>query len=360
MSKKNISNAQVVLRGPKLAATVEFFRDRLGFLVTTIFPADNPRMAELWGYGINLLLQLDDQPDSTVLRLTCKDPENTGNGQLKLTAPNGTAIELIAEFGEPDLPALHSEFVLSRLKAEDNWISGRAGMQYRDLIPGRLGGRFIASHIRIPGGGPVPDYVHYHKIYFQMIYCYKGWVKVVYQDQGQPFILQPGDCVIQPPQIRHRVLESSPGLEVIEVGCPAEHFTLVDHNMALPNAEIDPQHDFSGQQFVRHQAPLADWQRWRFDNFEARDIGIGLATSGLAGARVIRPLTDKGSSSMLHSADLMFWFILQGELVLLTDTRDHHSMHPGDSVAIPGGMTYLIERCSSDLEFLQVTLPELT
>ena len=35
--------------------------------------------------------------------------------------------------------------------------AGRAGMVYRDLIPDRLGGAFIASHITIPEGGPVPD-----------------------------------------------------------------------------------------------------------------------------------------------------------------------------------------------------------
>ena len=42
--------------------------------------------------------------------------------------------------------------------------AGRAGMVYRDLIPDRLGGAFIASHITIPEGGPVPDYVHHHDI----------------------------------------------------------------------------------------------------------------------------------------------------------------------------------------------------
>ena len=53
-------------------------------------------------------------------------------------------------------------------------------------------------------GGPVPDWVHFHKVRFQLIYCWHGWVRVVYEDQGDPFVLQAGDCVIQPPQIRHR------------------------------------------------------------------------------------------------------------------------------------------------------------
>ena len=62
-------------------------------------------------------------------------------------------------------------------------------MTYRDLLPERLGGRFIASHITIADGGPVPDYVHHHDIRFQVIHCVRGWVRVVYEDQGPPFVL---------------------------------------------------------------------------------------------------------------------------------------------------------------------------
>ena len=71
-------------------------------------------------------------------------------------------------------------------------------MEYRDLLPDRLGGRLIASHIRIRDGGPVPDYVHYHAIDFQLIYVRAGWVRVVYEDQGPPFVMHAGDCVVQP------------------------------------------------------------------------------------------------------------------------------------------------------------------
>jgi len=73
--------------------------------------------------------------------------------------------------------------------------------------------------------------VHYHTVGFQLIYCYKGWVRLVYEDQGEPFILNAGDCVTQPPQIRHRVLEASDELQVIEIGVPAEHVTTIDHEI---------------------------------------------------------------------------------------------------------------------------------
>ena len=61
-------------------------------------------------------------------------------------------------------------------------------MGYRDLLPDRWGGAFVASHIRISGGGDVGDVVHFHRIRFQMIHCARGWVDLVYEDQGEPFL----------------------------------------------------------------------------------------------------------------------------------------------------------------------------
>ncbi len=146
---------------------------------------------------------------------------------------------MIADANPPlDLPPTAHAFVVRRLKDNTPWVIGRAGMRYRDLIPGRLGGSIIASHIRIPDAGPVPDMVHYHTVGFQLIFCYSGWVRLVYEDQGPPFILGAGDCVIQPPRIRHRVLEASENLQVVEIGVPAEHVTTVDHEMELPTAVV--------------------------------------------------------------------------------------------------------------------------
>ena len=122
------------------------------------------------------------------------------DGRTELIAPNGTRIEIVDAKPPLELPPTQHSFVVRKLEDSDSWGVGRAGMRYRDLIPGRLGGRIIASHIRIPGGGPVPDMVHFHSIGFQLIFCYRGWVKVVYEDQGPPFVLGAGDCVLQPPE----------------------------------------------------------------------------------------------------------------------------------------------------------------
>ena len=104
---------------------------------------------------------------------------------------DGRRIRLTARPDAPppaDLPPFPPEFVLTRGRRAAG--EGRAGMLYRDLIPGRLGGRYIASHITIPEGGPVADWVHFHRIAFQLICVRRGWVRVVYEDQGEPFVMQ--------------------------------------------------------------------------------------------------------------------------------------------------------------------------
>ena len=233
-------------------------------------------------------------------------------------------------------------------------------MHYRDLIPDRQGGRFIASHIHIPKGGPVPDYVHYHRIRFQMIYCYRGWVRVVYEDQGPAFVMRAGDCVLQPPGIRHRVLDCSPGLEVIEVSCPADHETRVEHELTLPTSSRRPERDFDGQRFVQHQAGKASWQSWRRAGFEARDCGIAAATRNLAEVRVVRPTEATSVEGLAHEGELLFWFILKGEADLRLEGQPDHELAAGDACALPPGLRHGLFNCSADLEWLEVTLPNVS
>jgi mannose-6-phosphate isomerase-like protein (cupin superfamily) len=194
-------------------------------------------------------------------------------------------------------------------------------------------------------------------------------VRVVYEDQGPPFVLRPGDCVLQPPGIRHRVLEASPGLHVVELSCPAEHVTLLDHDLTLPTAFLRPDRDFGGQRFVHHQAASADWQPAWLPGFEARDTGISAATQGLAGVRVLRPGPTAEAAPMAHDGELLFFFVLQGELGLVlrpTPTSEDHdaAIAPGgrvlreaDAVAIPAGLTFELVEPSTGLELLEVALP---
>jgi mannose-6-phosphate isomerase-like protein (cupin superfamily) len=257
--------------------------------------------------------------------------------------------------------AVPDDLRFERSPAVREWEAGRAEMRYRDLLPQRQGGRFIASNIVIPDGGPVPDYVHHHGVRFQTIFCVRGWAQVVYEDQGAPFRLEAGDCVLQPPGIRHRVLESSAGLEVVEVTSPAEHQTFADDQLELPTPTRNPSRQFDGQRFVRHRAAEALWRPWRLAGFECREAGIGPATCGLAEVRVVRVARPTGAAIVEpqvveHDGELQFWFVLAGSLSLSVDDRCEE-LGDGDAVAIPARTAHAVEGWSGDLELLEVTLP---
>jgi quercetin dioxygenase-like cupin family protein len=297
-----------------------------GFRLRTISPADDPRWADL------------DGPEP--IRL---DRSATAAGTI-LVEPASLVI--------PDLVA---ELVVSRALEADHG-SGRAGMQYRDLIPSRLGGRFIASHIAIPGGGPVPDYVHHHDIRLQLIFCHAGWVEVVYEDQGEPFVMRPGDCVIQPPGIRHRVLASGDDLEVVEIGCPAEHDTHREHDLTLPNGVGDPGRSWSGQRFIRHVTADASWDASPRNGWEWQRFGINVATDGLAEARLARTHGPTEPWALaVHDLEFAFIFCRAGELRFVTEDGEIQ-LSPGDSISVPAGLLHAFGSVDA-AEMFVVTLP---
>ena len=228
-------------------------------------------------------------------------------------------------------------------------------MGYRDLIPNRLGGRYIASHITISEGGPVADWVHYHRVAFQLIFVARGWVRVVYEDQGEPFVMHAGDLVLQPPEIRHRVLQSSAGLEVIEIGCPALHATFADHGMALPTGKLDRGRDFSGQHFLRHVAAEAAWAP--FNGAEVQDTGMAAATAGMADVRLIRAANARTLDMPAHDGELAFVFILQGSVRL--DRDGGHALQLGDCFVIPAGEGWRLNPMRKDCRLLLVTTARL-
>lgn len=282
-----------------------------GFRLDSIYPANDPHTAKL------------SRGDEAV-RLT--------------TRPGSTAPSDV-------LPPFIPEFVLTR--AAGHTGEGRAGMLYRDLIPGRLGGRYIASHITMPNGGVVADWVHYHRVAFQLIAVRRGWVRVVYEDHGEPFVMEAGDMVLQPPLIRHRVLESSPGLEVIEVGAPALHETFAEHRLELPNG-FGPDRMFGSQRFMRHVASGAPWTP--FGGSEARETALSDATAGLAQARIVR---GDAIDFRPHEGELVFGFVIDGSARL--EFAGPHELQSGDAFVIPPGEPWTIDDASDDFRLLHVT-----
>ena len=268
--------AEFLLPTRELREDLPFFTKVLGMRLETIFPADDPSVASFSGHGVRVRLERGADVAPGHLRLLTDAPDSIAEGQRELTAPNGTKIKILPRSPRVDQPETQHEFAVRRLADEAPWVIGRAGMHYRDLIPSRLGGSIIASHIRIPDGGPVPDMVHYHTVGFQLIYCYRGWVDVLYEEQGDVIRLHAGDCVTQPPGIRHRVVEASPSIEVIEIGVPAEHVTTIDHEMTLPNGKGDPARD---AQRIQEMSPLV--QQWQRAEKQIRAQGRGATDARL-------------------------------------------------------------------------------
>ena len=367
----NIQGAEIRLPTSDLSADLAFFMKTLGFRMDKIYPADYPTVSVLSGHGLTIRLEQDASEPPGTIRILCRDPAALAGGQTVLTAPNGTRVEITQADPPLEIPETQHAFLVRRLKDNTPWVIGRAGMHYRDLVPGRLGGSIIASHIRIPDAGPVPDVVHYHTVGFQLIFAYRGEVKLVYEDQGPPFMLKAGDCVIQPPEIRHRVLESSENLQVIEIGVPADHVTTIDHEVELPTPVLNPDRIFGGQKFCRHQLKDAVWEPWRLAGFEARETGIGEATGGVASVQVARATAganghaaggEQGSADVIeqvpsHTGDILFTFVMEGEVTLNGENQGAHRLEAGDAYVIPPHTKTSLTERSDDLELLEVALP---
>lgn len=289
------------------------------------------------GFRLDLIYPADD-PVTAVL--------SNGAEAVRLTTRPG------APAPSDTLAPFAAEFVLTRAGASPG--QGRAGMLYRDLIPSRFGGRYIASHISIPEGGPVADWVHYHRIAFQMIYVRKGWVRVAYDGAGEPFVMHDGDLVIQPPEIRHRVLESSAGLEVVEISAPAVHATYADHQLELPSGSY-PGRIFGGQRFLHHVAAQTEWTPAY--GGEAQETEVEQATSGLAEVRTLRSCNGEALAFGGHSGELVFGFVLDGSAIL--DYRGMHEVGSDDAFVIPPGQPWRLTPTSPDFRLLHLTTARL-
>ena len=105
----------------------------------------------------------------------------------------------------------------------------RSFMEYRDLgIETATHGQFRAHVIRIKKDAGAHDLhttgLHQHHCDFQMFYVLNGWIRFVYEGQGE-HTFHAGDCVLQPPSIVHNELDCSDDLEVLEIYSPAVHET---------------------------------------------------------------------------------------------------------------------------------------
>ena len=108
------------------------------------------------------------------------------------------------------------------------WAEGlREIFDYRDLgIEAGTKGDYIAHVIRANGKKSKDEVQHWHvhECDFQFVYVLNGWAKFEYEGRGVRKI-QKGDCILQPPRIKHREIECSEDFEVLEVVSPADFAT---------------------------------------------------------------------------------------------------------------------------------------
>lgn len=351
------TQAEMVLHADEVQSLARWFEDTLDFELLALIPADDPRIARLSGHGLTLRLDRHAQASPGQIQLT--NPQWTQPRQL--TAPNGTIIHCSAP-EHMDLQRLKVaafEPILTGFEGGRHFVHGRAGMRYRDLIPSRLADQVIASHIRIVEAGPVDDRVHHHQIGVQLIVCLAGWVRVVYEHQGKPFTLHPGDAVLQPPGIRHRVLSASAGLDVLEVGTPAIHWTHFDPQTELPSESVDASRTWADQRFIHFQSALANWQEMPQTAYQHAETGISEASAGLAQLTLIRQVVHHQEDLVLIAPDdaLTLVYAAAGSAYVSIDDQAAQGwgMHDACTLA-PGSTLRLTPDPDQMLSVYQVTL----
>ena len=142
---------------------------------------------------------------------------------------------------------------------------------------------------------------------------------------------------------------------MVEIGVPAEHITEIDHEMTLPTPHYRPDREWEGQKFVHDIGAKGVFAPFRIPGFEARDTMINAATKGAASVMVARPTGP--APWTVHDGDILFTFVMSGEMTLEGEGKDPFRLSPGDAFVIPPGMATRYSDTTPDLELLEVTLP---
>ncbi len=116
----------------------------------------------------------------------------------------------------------------SHFREQDFRADGlRTYARYRDLGMSKATNGLLQAHVirLVPPCDPkVVSKRHYHDVDLQMIYVLKGWIKGEYD--GQVVTMREGGAWLQPPRIKHTVLDYSDDCELLEIIVPAEFETV--------------------------------------------------------------------------------------------------------------------------------------
>jgi hypothetical protein len=119
-------------------------------------------------------------------------------------------------------------FVFNHLDAHSFATGLRSYAQYRDLDIGAATNGLVRAHVIRMVPPCIPAVVskrHFHDVEFQMVYVLKGWIKSEFDGAGAVTMRQ-GSCWLQPPKIKHSVLDYSDDCELLEIIMPADFDTV--------------------------------------------------------------------------------------------------------------------------------------
>ncbi len=156
-------------------------------------------------------------------------PERNATPQIATTAKAKRAATTAAR----DVPALTfkprtQRFTASHLNEKDFKRDGlRPYAKYRDLGIAKASGGLAQAHVirLLP---PCTDEVrkrHTHAVELQLMYVLKGWIRNEFEGHGEQ-LMREGTCWLQPPNIKHTVLDYSDDCEILEITVPAKFDTL--------------------------------------------------------------------------------------------------------------------------------------
>jgi uncharacterized RmlC-like cupin family protein len=155
--------------------------------------------------------------------------KTAGRSTVRAEAPAKRRAARATPAAKPKVVARKKQhFVVSHARDGEFKSDGlRPYARYRDLGIAAASGGLCQAHVirMIP---PVTDEVrkrHYHDTELQLIYVLKGWMKNEFEGHGEQ-LMEAGSCWLQPPKIKHTVLDYSDDLEVLEIIVPADFKTV--------------------------------------------------------------------------------------------------------------------------------------
>ena len=120
-------------------------------------------------------------------------------------------------------------FNANHFRVEDFKSDGlRSYARYRDLGMSKATHGLLQAHVirMVPPCDPkVVSKRHFHAVNVQMIYVLKGWIKSEFEGVGE-VTMREGTAWLQPPRIKHSVLDYSEDCELLEIISPADFKTV--------------------------------------------------------------------------------------------------------------------------------------